>query len=965
MATHLSLGVLLGIIIGAIAVSLTVAITVIIIVQRVKHRRLLAQTNAAGERRLSRYPGGNVSITDEDVARIPGTGNALRSSLHTSRSRQPTYMPMSSREDVEKAVLPGGVKEKSPKMKEPSSQNRPVEQPGRFRGLRRTNGHPMMELHSTPLSPVDESRIGPSISVKKGRRLGGSKDIVVSATPGDSGGNQDVEILRLKIQSQSSPGLQPKPLFHEKRRSISHGMLLDYKEAQEQERRNRTERQGAPIKGMTRSVSLCSQEATSPPSQPVPILPQEAEALRRQKNLAATWSSLRYSKSGPNLGEALGRGERPESIQEHSLGPSHLRASATSLTLAQPKIVHCYSRDLSARSSPEHTSQEGVAQTQASPTPMARTRTVRSPSDHHRSLRASIRDSAQQSDGDRVSKSPVQSTMSRKQNRGIHIREDSTIREVEPSSSDFEEPYASVFDVSEPRSSKFDMTSTTLDEQTRSSKRLSASALQELSDNEQNALKFRRPSSSPTKQEHCHSTEELTDHEVTQDAKYSHHDGKTNSMHSDRPSIALVKLSIAGEKDRLHQPRASAMQTLRKPRTDPLSFRPPSRTTFDPDISTSPRHRLSPPSKENSHSKTLAKLNGNEDNDSSPSSVLSTPTRKPPKHRPSASHPNRQRPIFDSSSLGQWPLANSHPELSLGLLGKRIQEKPDATQANPQAESGLSPKRDDRPPSLLYRFPSPPPAGKELNPDPIHKTFGSRQPRQPSIRGPRTPPRPSLTGRMRRSPNTTNSFLLASPTRHGHPRSSIDEAASDLRKSVIALRRMNSEITDYSGTPHRHDARDNSGHHQHQREQTGTKEHRRYVSLSDRESRLFFETADRDVEERMRAIASVEGEARFARSRRRRRPSVSTSASASASVQDANGGGGAGGDDSGAETDTQSASTSTSRFSDRYRAGTKRIRGPRAMPDILDEDMLEQGDDGQADGRGRDRGGKENESVPV
>lgn len=867
----------MGILIGAVCVALIITILVIIMSQRVKHRKLMAQTDAAGERRLSRYPGGNVSITDEDVARMPGTAAALRSSLHASQKRSPTYLPMSSREEVDSRICANCITKQTVMARQCSTSERapeiPLQNPLR---LKRANGHPMIELHSTSLGTAQELA----------KHSQSAADANVNALDGESGSRakhvtdgpaeDEIAIVRIHAMPKQNLPTLPKPLFQENRKSISHGMLSDYMELQRQKKDDTTA--CAPVKtdNIPRSVSLCSQDASKPPSYPVPALPPAAVVTGRQRSVQRSQNSARHSFIGANARHHCLEAEAPK-IES----PTLVRSSVTSLTFSHPELLHYYTSG-----SPERFMDDSISPLKdISPGSgmIGRVPALKPSKSSPMSLRAGQRTSDTRSEKIGAARDRTHPD----NNPGV----DEARQLTDPTR--VKDPHISVFD--------FNL-EVGIGESACASKRSSISALQVISGNEPRQSQ-KRPSSIAAKEQ------------LKADAIHSVHERKTKRTapkSSDRnsgldtsssPNLALYRAPDAEAKTTVRQPRASEISTLRQPRVDAPSFRPPSRSTFDPQLMHPLQSHRSSSGSARPHSRALAQLNDFDDFGSSPGSELSTPTKRPNRHQPSASHPNRQRPIFDSSQFANWPLVNQQSTIKSSAQVTTSHSDSNIFVLDEHMKALENQKPVPTNPSLLYRFPSPPSViSDSSNLEPMKLKLA----RKASVRGPRTPPHSSLANRCNRS-----SPVIATPTSHGK-RSSMDKAASDLRKSVIALRRMNSSIPDYNSSPYKS---------QPNREFAGPGGHRWYLSLSDRESCFFSDAIDKDVEARMNASASVEGEGAYARRRRRRSPTQQPPV-----------------------TELDEGETSITEHdkpaADGCLPAGKKIRGPRAMPSILDEDAM-------------------------
>lgn len=931
MTMQLSLGILLGIIIGAVAVALTISVFVIIISQRVKHRRLMALTNAAGERRISRYPGGNVSITDEDTTTKSGTGKTLQSILHTPQKRSSTCRPMSSREDVEDVTYLKDLSSRSLESTKPDPQQSTFEASFNLppRRLRRVDGHPMIELHCTTMASAEGAN-----KTDKGDRMDRAREGNFKMADASSGYKSAIASANPAPIADSD--LTPKPLFHERHRSISDGKLPEYAEARRSIGLGSSE--SSKKSGLPRSVSLCSQEASLPPARPVPTLPPEAVAISRQRSLAGIRASLRYSSSGPNLGEGLRREAVLQSRVEPVGNSGQARASATSAAFTLPKIAHCNDLESSIRIIREDVPKESVARAGGNSSGAEKTRVGRTPHDYQQTLQTGIRSSFSRGRGERAAGPQVDNVES----HSTLVWEPAKIITVlEEPSSKTKEPRILAVNSTIPPAAR-DALPVSRESSSHTSETSSTCISQASSGKEQSPPKSRLNHSVSTPPEQ-QPREEVIKTPEAQKVKKLEPTGRALNRNAlfdaSKPAVAIPKLMTPLEKENWYQAKMSNVRTLQKPRDNPPTFRPPSRSTFEPELSTAIL-KASSATSQDSHSKTLAKLSGYDDFDSSPNSDLSTPTRKPIRVRPTASHPNRQKPIFDSMNLTQWPLAGQHPTLSLGLRGSISEDKTNIFHVDAQPNGSQELDRQSHRPGLTYRFPSPPSIFSDLR---GLDAGQCRQPRKPPLRGPRTPSwNPHGPRQSRMLPNPTATFVNISPDRAD--RLSTDLAATDLRKSIIALRRMNSSITDYAASPYKNHP---------EKRRAGNQEHRRYLSLSNRDSRLFEAAADTDVKSRIQAMACAEDEGR--RARRKRRGSSSTAHPATngdiAEVsEDQHGDSDDHGPDVEAEkkernkklptTTTMTTKTSTAPSDNRAGTEKKQLKNPRTSPSILDMDLM-------------------------
>ncbi|MCJ1306282.1 hypothetical protein MMC08_009102, partial [Hypocenomyce scalaris] len=193
--------------------------------------------------------------------------------------------------------------------------------------------------------------------------------------------------------------------------------------------------------------------------------------------------------------------------------------------------------------------------------------------------------------------------------------------------------------------------------------------------------------------------------------------------------------------------------------------RPPSQPTFDPTIrppsrSSKTRH---PSKSEGTYSPTLAMVNlYSSDSGSSDSSTSNpTPTRKP-SHRRTPSQ--RRRNLFSSASkITAWP-AFSTPSKGVPktTLPPSLPENQTQSPDLPTPTLSLSPHPFSAPSNFF-------------------RNNRNNHPNESSIRGPRAPPSPVRM--YQRTTGTSRAEKRLSPMR-------------DLRRSVMALRRMNSEVSE-------------------------------------------------------------------------------------------------------------------------------------------------------------------------
>ncbi|MCJ1259965.1 hypothetical protein MMC24_007805 [Lignoscripta atroalba] len=203
----------------------------------------------------------------------------------------------------------------------------------------------------------------------------------------------------------------------------------------------------------------------------------------------------------------------------------------------------------------------------------------------------------------------------------------------------------------------------------------------------------------------------------------------------------------------------------------------PSAATFNPQIKPL-LHSIYPISSEGRpFSSTLSTINHyGTDPNISPVSNCSTPSRKPSRKCSRAGKAPARNSIFDRQSIDTWPLSRS----ILEHCGEPTSENAESTDSPNLTSAAESLPRSTRPP--LFLFPVPAPHALSNVPD-------WRQPASRRVLGPRAAPARFRTP-TRRSPNR----LSISRGVQGH---SAHSKSQDLKATVMALRRMNSEAVTF------------------------------------------------------------------------------------------------------------------------------------------------------------------------
>lgn len=822
MALQMALPTLLGVIIGGVLFLFCLAAAVVVLSLRIKHRKLLAHTNAAGERRLSRCLGGHLSITDEDVARIPGTGPAMRESLGKKRNRRSSYAPMASREDIEhrpgqRKLTPAptlalNLPANMPFSNVGSSSTDPIPIPWpKSSGLTRANRPPAIKVKPTTNKEVKKPPGGAGSSNESVHQMNESsipKELVQSQSPKFTYDSQGFPGVSPDLITFPSPGMKPMPLFHEKQRSISHSMistLVDSNLPATSLNASQSQ-QHVGMRTKPRSVSLTSQEPGIAPREAIPPLPAEAVAVRRRGSIKAPGMM-------PNLDDNAGVGTTNPG---GGISISNLRPEMNNnmIKLVPPSPAEAPSQYGSL--TPNDCPLEDLnVNSMSTDTTEAVQRTLKAPLDYRRSVRTSLGDSIAGSNSSGLSESLLNNSWSRPAS-GSSIMTDmanALAKSGMPLDSGFGS-HISVFDFGLPTNpDQTDVThvqSNTSPSEVRN-KRRSPSILQVIAGNEQNPRKraYRERPLSVKAENSFDLTKELPAEKEITGVKANERQTLSKlpiEIYSISAQLLPERVVTAPQEDIPSSRSSHQAQSLRRPRVDPPVFCPPSSTKFDPELTPPQRDKATPDNSPTttSYLKTLAKLTGSNDLESSPSSIISTPTRPPEEKRVApGANPNRQRAIFDSpENIAQWPLARQHLTLSLGLRGisdtpKRPSIRRRNDRPNNHTSSELQDRSDPKPVSLLYRFPSPPSPTQAPRPPPKSQS-------QPLLHKPRST---TAANPGRRSPlvprhsPTVNTF---DAVKHTSSSAGGGSPGHEMRQSVIALRRMNSEISTVSRAGREH-----------------------------------------------------------------------------------------------------------------------------------------------------------------
>ncbi|KAL6722331.1 hypothetical protein ACLMJK_001438 [Lecanora helva] len=781
MQSQPSSGVVIAVAVGGSLVVLAICTFSIRLVLRAKHKRKMARISTEIEGRLSQISSTLMHISDDDVARMPGTNLSAQRPLHGYYSRSP-YTPMSSRETLEShPALKSLEKVKS---MDRSNHEAVITQPWPLpRRLTRSDGTPLANVPTPSNLPKKRQGSKSEAAVEPVEKI-----IRSSKENGDRSNFSGVAQNKSEILATE---LKPKPLFHDHKRSISSTrypemiqntpILLPVANAKAVSVSN------TPRSKKPRSFSVCSQEPGAPPTHVLPPLPFEASSKVKGAMSPTDFSTCGslFSDSTSILNDIeskiLSSTEAPAISIDTANG-----SSQTTEAIANPQGLGLWdSAESLEKASPITAGKASRLRPQISAQ-----KSFRGSIQYSSGVPPSILDHASYA-GSNINTPEVKSPCEPKPKSPSPSKEDAN-----SANEDISQKF-SVND-KDPSKAQWDTTS----------KRAVNPPLSRVSGNRGN----------PAPASHCNPALSSTiNDEVSASSQPPGMSGKSieNKDQQRRPSrLRKSKIPISTPKPRQSTTSAQQKQlTQTKPSVDPIIRHPsrkddatqlPSRPTLD--IQPRPSRRRAPTTLQvaasSSTRTTMSSTDrSNRSANSSPEPEISTPTKKPAR-RPTPG--NRLSSAFDSPFTSTW-----HTPLPSNVT---------TTESEPSTVD-----QDSRPPSFLFNFPNPPP--KPVN-NPLW-----RAPKTP-IRGPRSPLRKhSKTFSSRspsRSPSRRSSPLKGSPS--SVRKSERASAASlDLRRSIMSLRRQNSEVNSPGSR--------------------GSRGHKRYLSIGDddtnRDSGIFDDNGDR------------------------------------------------------------------------------------------------------------------------
>ena len=788
MQTSMSPGLIIGIAAaGGVLILSVICVLLIRLILRAKHKRQMTRIATEIEGRLSRVPSSHMHISDDDVARMPGNNAAIRRSLHDYYHRSP-YTPMSSRETLESRPVMKSLE----RVKSMSRRDReavvPLQSWPLPRRLTRSDGTPLANLPVPAISPKKKSEdkeksLGPSTEKEPRRSTEGKARSICPE-------------LAQNRAAKSTVGLKPKPLFHGQQRSISHGVLpeLDQPKTGADVDKGHSEHripQTLPRARYPRSLSVCSQEPGAPPTHVLPPLPFEISRARKSTKSPTDFSAC----------ESLFNDNTSMLNDKESKIISDAR-----IDLSSVEVTSLHKANVFSESTPKGLGLWNFAECneRASPIAASKALNLRPQLSTQKSFRGSIEQSRPRSGSSGLPLSLLDhasyagsSTNSPKEASSVNPKPkiSSPSRKNGPSAND-----------SNPQPSPLGREPMSELQGGQKNKRAALSPLSPISGNEGSvgSLAFFFREKQPP-------SIAIDDHSQREPQISADHDNSGEKASQTNRQVGLRKSRIpilsptrpqqplmTDQEDSI-QEMESSDTVVREPAKKESGIRPPSKPTFDTHL-TPTCHQTSTTAQTPPFSPTLAMLNiydgAKSNHNSSPESAISTPTKKPTRR----ASPNSRSlsSAFDSPFTAPWHTLSA-------INGAATESE----------SSAIDP--DSRPSSFLFNFPNPP--------KPI--TY-------PSWRGPKTPirslrlPPPSSHHsspfrKSSRSPSRSPPRFPSISSKKSSPSSArvakTDKGKEspgrsvDLRRSIMALRRQNSEVNEHSSR--------------------GSREHKRYLSIGD------------------------------------------------------------------------------------------------------------------------------------
>ena len=668
-------------------------VVLVVLVSRANHRRLLARPISAGQRRLSRCASAHLSITDEDVARMPGNRVALRRSLQASSGRSP-YTPMSSRDTLEARSIPRSPWQSGKKYQHDNGLVQAWPLPRR---LQRSQVKPTVKLRSSPAHSTKEKDQGSSGNppVKKDT----SRTVIL---PGQPEGYSPTEISIESASPTDSPKLHltPKPLFHGQQRSISHSVInntIDH--SKRTPVRNLGDSSALTPRSLDktalqRSTSMYNEPGPSP-TQLLPPLPFQIEAKGAPKRVQSpTEFSIRRLSGGTYLSDNTSILDGDETPKAHSRAETEI----TSIDIMSPRTIGSTSMNIE-----DIEADQGVSNSPGrlgGLTPSKKL-TFRPPLDHQASFRASVHESSPESKKGGLS---VDVSLHCSSN-AVSITKLIKGRSFDTAKLESSKQRCLANEKAKQDVSRRGRSNTTfhIHEDTKSHSSPSP-VLEIVSGNE-----GWKTSNSSFPGLTVVATETVQNRETAASRLQRTPSGShvTSSLHKRKHSPSVTDIPLVAPippQNIIEERTVEDFQDCPSPKTvvnlnleHDTKFRPPSLQTFDPQLPTEAR-KCNPLRHSSPRSQHLS-LDGSQDEDDSPDTEIYTPTRKPSSRR---HHLNRLKSVFSTTSdRDSWPLTNDLEQIHNALIHNHHSEP---SQSEKQETSHAPPAFS----ITLPHFPSPP-----------------------------------------------------------------------------------------------------------------------------------------------------------------------------------------------------------------------------------------------------------------
>ena len=847
MAIILSPFVIFGLAAGGALLFVIVGATTAIMIGRRKHKRSLMLMNARGARRLSGYPGGHVSMSDYEWLSMPRT-RTLRSSTRVPTGYPRSYTPITSRESLPRhqtMMRPPRALVSESHLPDPTVQQASWPLPPR---LTRSNVLPLAHVRGQNMSPVVKQTSVKLVNASPSPNNAPAQGSQVSPKHGAQRGHDvllptgiPLESPRSNISSNTAQALTPKPLFHDKQRSASLGTLPQIIDRSNQSGLYVVDSKAADAQQgrLPRSTSLCAQTAAMAPNEPLPPLPLHVTKLR-------SFHSIRSPTEHRGSENSLLSGDTSILDNRGSKQFSQAETDLTSISKVSPKKWGSVGLGILDDDDAQWSSTDIIRT--ASPLEAVKQANIRPQLKAQSSYRASIQHSLPRSGSSGLSlslldKSPFRHPLSQTHHKDNPIRSDEqklntnrglifkqSQRGASPSSPLTRKSMINIYEDSKAKRS--------------------LAVLQDVSGNQGSPLHDgvkSRPLSVATSNPFEWETEKHL-----KPGKPSAMKGRARG-HKRNSCVRISNIPVYIPSPNSLQPTSEEPEEpVKKPSTaaasafifgksmqNPPPLRPPSRLTFDPQLTPTPKPRSTRLPQRTSitdDSPTFSLLNLHNPSDT----VSPTPNRTI--RSLSGANPNRRKPIFEAPAAPDFTFStpekpdpeqreSAAPDLLLQatadvglspmIVPKRLCTPGEHNDEEEREREDLVPRQaNPKPSSNIFPFPSPPhphPHGPRALPPSAWR-------RRSSSRSPTRIPKGNLSG----------SWTCAGSRR-------VSRGSKDLRKSVMALRRMNSEAQQglaYQKRVEDSRAREGGGKGEKRDGNSGesAKGHKRYLSLGDQGS---------------------------------------------------------------------------------------------------------------------------------